>query len=59
MANQKQTADEAVYTKEQIVGSQRFAKNRDVIAALLQDEKSYSIGEVETIVSTFLKKEVK
>lgn len=58
MANQK-GANEPVFTKKQIVESYRFANNRDVIDALLEDGKSYSIKEVDSIVKSFLEKEVK
>lgn len=47
------------YTKEQIVASKQFAEHKDIVNALLESGKTYTIGEVQAIVNQFLIKEVK
>lgn len=47
------------YTKSQIVESKKFTEHRDVLNGLLEDGKTYTFEEIETIVQTFLEKEVK
>lgn len=58
MAKKKTKADEqpAVkkFTKAQFVKSQRFLNRRDILNALLDEDKSYSIAEVEAIIKDFL-----
>ena len=49
----------AQYTKSQIVESLRFTAQRDILNGLLDNGKTYTIDEVETIINTFLRKEVK
>ncbi|MEC0089332.1 hypothetical protein [Paenibacillus macquariensis] len=47
------------YTKSQITDSKRFTGQRDILNGLLEDGKTYTIEEVESITKTFLGKEVK
>lgn len=42
------------FSKKQFVNSIRFAKRKDVVNALLEDNKEYSIEEVESIINDFL-----
>lgn len=42
------------FSKKQFVTSQRFAKRKDLVNALLEDGKEYSIKEVEDIIHNFL-----
>lgn len=46
------------YTKSQITESKRFTEHRDVLNGLLEDGKTYTFEEIDTIVNTFLRKEV-
>ncbi len=46
------------YTKEQILASKRFRFKKDAVDALLEDDKSYTIEEVESKIEEFYKKEV-
>ena len=41
------------FTKKQFIKSQRFAKRCDLLAVLLEDDKTYTIEEVETIITNF------
>ncbi|MFX3631854.1 MAG: hypothetical protein ACE3L7_07215 [Candidatus Pristimantibacillus sp.] len=47
------------YTKEQLLGSQRHAHQKDILAAVLKDKEMYTHEQAEKLVSTFLNKEVK
>ena len=47
------------FTKEQLVNSKKYLKQKYIISALLDDKKSYSSDEVEKILNDFYKKEVK
>lgn len=42
------------FTKKQFVQSRKFAKQKDLLNALLKNEFKYSIKEVEDIVHNFL-----
>ena len=44
----------AKFTKKQFVTSRKFAKHKDLVNALLDDEKTYSIKEVEDVINNFL-----
>jgi len=49
----------AEFTKEQFLASrQRPGIERDILAAVLVDGKSYTIAEAERLKDEFLKKEV-
>ena len=43
------------FTKKQFVKSQRFAKQCDLLNVLLEDDKVYTIEEVEKIITNFFK----
>lgn len=49
----KKQAKKQSFTVEQILTSKLFAKNRDVLRAILQKEKLYSILEVNNILENF------
>ncbi len=44
------TETEAKFTKDQIVRSRTYARNRDMLSAVLEDGKTYSKSEVEKII---------
>lgn len=41
------------FTKKQFIKSQRFVKHRDLLNVLLNDEKEYTIEEVEKVIKDF------
>lgn len=41
------------FTKKQFIKSQRFAKHRDLLNVLLEDDKEYTIEEVEKVIKDF------
>ena len=47
-------APEAVYTREQVMSSQRYANRRDLVSVLLEDGKQYTLGMSESQVQTLL-----
>lgn len=47
------------YLKRDLVQSKRYAEYRDILQALLKDDKAYTSKEVDSIIKNFLKKEVK
>lgn len=46
------------FTKEQLVSSEKFRENRDLLEAVL-DEGTYTVSEVEKKISGYKKGEVK
>lgn len=44
----------AKFTKKQFVTSRKFAKHKDLVNALLDDKKTYSIKQVEDVINNFL-----
>ena len=48
-----------VFPKEQLLRSQRYAKRRDLLGALLEDGKWYTLEEVDTAIENFMKGKVK
>lgn len=50
--------ESARYTREQILGSRRYRGQRDLICALLEDGKRYSLEEVDHLVDGYLKGKV-
>lgn len=50
---------EKVFTKEQLLNSERFLGKRDLVKAVLADGKKYSAENAEKIIEKFLKGSVK
>jgi len=46
------------FSKSQILNSSRYADKRDVLHAILDDDKRYKLNEIDKLISDFLKKEV-
>lgn len=58
MAETIQNSDEAKFTKEQILNSKKYSEKRDLINALLENNKSYSLAEVDEMIEKFMKEGV-
>lgn len=59
--NVKET-DETIgarYTKDQLIRSEKYHNQRDLLSALLDGKKVYSVEEAEEIMNQFLKGSVK
>lgn len=50
---------EKIFTKEQLLNSERFREKRDLARAVLADGKKYSAEEAEKIMDKFLKGSVR
>lgn len=48
-----------VFTKQQLAESKRYKKQRDLLEALLENGKTYTIAQVDKIIGDYLKKEVR
>ena len=48
-------AETVRFPKEKICGMERFSGRRDLLGALLEDGKQYSLEEAAAAVRTFLK----
>lgn len=55
--NQKKTAE--VFDKQQLTASKRYKKRRDLLEALLEDGKTYTLADTDKIINEYLKQEVK
>lgn len=50
---------ERVFTKDQLKASQKFAKRKDLLEVLLEDDKKYPVTKVEQMIEKFMKGKVK
>lgn len=51
--------DSAVYSKSQILKSDKFSNHHDVLNVVLVDDKNYTLEEVLKIANDFLAKPIK
>ena len=47
------------FTKEQLLNSNKYKHNKDALSVLLEEDRSYSIQEVEKLLTDFMKGKVK
>ncbi|MGL4791301.1 MAG: hypothetical protein ACRCW1_07825 [Anaerotignaceae bacterium] len=47
------------FTKKKLIEATRFQHNRDLLTAILSDEETYSISQVEAMITKFMKGAVK
>ena len=57
--NTEQATPAATYTKEQLAASKRYANRRDLIRALLDSGKRYTLDEVDRLIESYMKGQVK
>lgn len=57
VANSEQT--EPVFSKEQILASDRYANRKDLVDALLDTDKSYTLKTVDNLIDKYMKGQVK
>ena len=55
---EKAPSDILVFNKEQIIRSDRYTLYRDILNVLLEENKQYSIKEVDDLISKFMKGKV-
>lgn len=46
------------FTKNQILASKKLSYSKDLINAILEEDKTYTLKEVETEINKYLKKKV-
>ena len=49
---------EAVFSKEQLVKSEKYKQYRDILASQLDDAVSYTVSQADKVINDFLKKGV-
>ncbi len=47
-----------LYTKGQILSSSRYRARRDVLGALLEDGRGYTLEETDSIINKFMERKV-
>jgi len=59
MAKENIAAEKAAtYSKEQILQSAKYATRRDLLTAILEENRAYTIDEVEARIEKFMKGKV-
>ena len=53
--SQKDAVNKVTYTKEQIIGSKKYAGRADLLSALLEPGKSYTLEEVDKKMEKYMK----
>lgn len=56
---EKKEVKENKFSKEQLLKSQKYKDERDLINALLKEDKKYSLSDVDKIIDDFMKGKVK
>ncbi|MBL7575521.1 hypothetical protein SAMN00017477_1025 [Peptoniphilus asaccharolyticus DSM 20463] len=51
--------EDAKYSKDSILRAERLDWNKDLLKVILDDDKEYTLDEVETLVKEFNSREVK
>jgi len=49
---------ETLYTKQQIIKSQKYKKYKDILTTILEENKNYSSKEIDTKIKEFLERKV-
>lgn len=55
---QKEKIDTEKFKKGNLISSDRYADKRDIVSALLEEDKEYTLSEVDKLVETFMKGKV-
>lgn len=58
MKSKKADEKEKKFSKAQIVNSNKYAKNKDILIAVLREDTTYTKEEVELKLKEFLKRRV-
>lgn len=57
-ATLEKSEDLSKFSKSQIVNSKKYSNRRDLLAALLEQDKEYSFSDIEEIINKFNEKKV-
>lgn len=55
---QKETKQENVFTKEQILTSKKYSNRRDALGVVLSDDGKYTFDKVDSLLEKFMKGKV-
>lgn len=55
----EQGVEPVQFSKEQILASKKYHNNRDLVDALLEKDKKYTMEQVEELVNSYKKGQVK
>ena len=58
-AQAKKESAETKFVKSQIIGSDKYKNRADLLNVLLEDDKEYTLSDVDKKLENFLDKEVK
>ena len=58
MATKQKEKQDAMFSKEQILASNKYAKRRDALDAILEDNGVYTIEQVDSLLEKFMKGKV-
>lgn len=47
-----------LYSKEMLLRASKYKDNRDLLQALLEDDKFYTLEEVDALIQNYYKKEI-
>lgn len=59
MAIKKAIVQESLFTKEQILTSNKYANRRDILKAILTDGDTYTFERVDSLLDKYMKGKVK
>lgn len=59
MTKEAKEVQVATYTKAQIISSSKYEFESDLVSAVLDENKKYSLAEVDTLISDYKNKGVK
>lgn len=59
LATKKENIKESTFTKLQLINSKKYKHRVDLLEVLLQDDKRYSISDVDKEIHKFMKGSVK
>lgn len=59
LATKKENVKESTFTKLQLINSKKYKHRVDLLEVLLQDDKRYSISDVDKEIQKFMKGSVK
>lgn len=55
----EEKSKDAIFSKKQILSSANYRDRRDLLSVLLNDDKKYSLKEVDKLIEGFMKRKVK
>ncbi|MBQ4541217.1 MAG: hypothetical protein IJA23_00015 [Clostridia bacterium] len=58
MATKQKEKQDAMFSKEQILASNKYANRRDALDAILEDNGVYTIEQVDSLLEKFMKGKV-